>query len=368
MLFITFFSFVLISRSSSTLYFPFKTVSLQSNITSNDKDYNITHYANDHFYLPSFISIKIGSPPQDTKFLIIYSDSGFKIEKSSYCIKDKNYYSFYNKNLSSGFKYINISNYKRKEKLCQDSMQFYTDIELNDEKNYKDIKFYLNSDSNIEESCGIIGLKHDIYKLYKEDITNIFESLKLNDLIQNETWLIKYTSKNEGLFIISPDLNTIYKNYDENKLFTTYREKKDINTWNIIIDKVLSENFNRTINKKGVKAIINNDMDLIEGDWDYYLFITLFYFEPYIKKRICNLEEIPASVYFYFAIECDKEKFSLNDMKKFPILTLVLTCLKSEFKFDYKDVFTETTHKIFFNIIFIIYYIFIRFIIIIRFI
>jgi hypothetical protein len=292
----------------------------------------------------------MGSTYQDSKFLIVYDESGFKIEKSKYCIKDINYLSVYDKNKSSDFKFMNNTQ-KRREKLCEDSMQFFTEIDLKNLIKYEGIKFYLNSEVN-ESPCGIIGLKYDSFKLYSDDITSIFESLKLKKLIKNETWMIKYTSQNEGLFIVSPDLTKIYQDFDENKLFTTYRDKKGANTWNILITKVLSENNNSTINKKPIKGIINNDLDLIEGDGDYYEYITLSYFKPYIKKRICKLEEITVNYYYYFVLECHKKNFTLDDMKKFPTLTLVLTSLNSEFVFDYKDVFVETKYKYFFNIIF----------------
>ena len=351
MLFITFLFFIFISRSSSSLYFPFKTVEIKRNISQNDPEYNISHYVNDHFYVPSFITIKMGSTYQDSKFLIVYDESGFKIEKSKYCIKDDiNYLSVYDKNKSSDFKFMNNTQ-KRREKLCEDSMQFFTEIDLKNLIKYEGIKFYLNSEVN-ESPCGIIGLKYDSFKLYSDDITSIFESLKLKKLIKNETWMIKYTSQNEGLFIVSPDLTKIYQDFDENKLFTTYRDKKGANTWNILITKVLSENNNSTINKKPIKGIINNDLDLIEGDGDYYEYITLSYFKPYIKKRICKLEEITVNYYYYFVLECHKKNFTLDDMKKFPTLTLVLTSLNSEFVFDYKDVFVETKYKYFFNIVF----------------
>ena len=39
-------------------------------------------------------------------------------------------------------------------------------------------------------------------------------------------------------------------------------------------------------------------------------------------------------------------------MKKFPILSLVSIGFQKEFKFDYKDLFTETKYRYFFNIIF----------------
>ena len=39
-------------------------------------------------------------------------------------------------------------------------------------------------------------------------------------------------------------------------------------------------------------------------------------------------------------------------MKKFPTLSLVLVSFQAEFNFTYKDLFTETKHKYFFNVIF----------------
>ena len=123
----------------------------------------------------------------------------------------------------------------------------------------------------------------------------------------------------------------------------------------ILIDKIYSENNNQTINKKALKAEIDNDFGLLEGNGDYYYYITTTYFKEYIKKQICYLNDVHANVYYYFAIECDKEKFGKEDMEKFPILSLVSVSFQKEFTFDYKDLFTETKYKYFFNIIFNIY-------------
>ena len=49
---------------------------------------------------------------------------------------------------------------------------------------------------------------------------------------------------------------------------------------------------------------------------------------------------------------CDKDKFGINDMKRFPTLKFVLDCFQTEFTFTYEDLFTETDHKYFFNVIF----------------
>ena len=352
-----FLSSVLVQITTFSIIFPFKTVSIKGNITSDDINYNISHFANDHYSLPAYITIQIGSPPQNIKFLLTNDDCGFKVGKARKCIYDPDYTSYYNRNISSNFLFTN--NYTKKNSefgnghSCSDNMEFITDMsDLNKKNIFENIGFYLGTDTN-EELCGIIGLELNHYKLYCDSMNNIFESLKHGELIKKQDWIIKYTSKYEGLFIISPDLNQIIKNYDQNKLFVTNTEKKySGHSWKIEIDKVTSEGYNETLNKKKVKAEINNDMDLIEGDWDYYYHITLTYFKDYIKNGTCILEEINIGILYYFAIECDKKKFNIEDMKKFPVLSLTLLCFNSEFKFDYKDLFTETKHKIFFNIIF----------------
>ena len=148
-------------------------------------------------------------------------------------------------------------------------------------------------------------------------------------------------------------MDKIYPNYDINKFLITNSEvKPGDHSWTIVIDKIYSGDKNETINKKAVKAEINNDFGLLEGNEEYYYNITLNYFKDYIKKRICTLDYVDVSYYKYLALGCDKDKFGIEDMQKFPALKLVLVCFESEFTFTYEDLFTETEHKYFFNVIF----------------
>ena len=356
-IFFLLFSFLLISISPSSIIFPFKTMPIKGFPSENDIEYNISHFGNDHYSMPSYISINIGSPPQTIKFMVTHDDCNFIIGKARKCIDNQDYLSHYNRNLSSDFKftdkYTEKNNVFINGKSCSDSMELITDItDLNKKNKYKDIGFYLGTDTN-EEICGIVGLELNQYKTFGYDMNNFFQSFKDSEIIQKPDWIIKYTSKYEGLFIISPDFSQIIKNYDENKLFKINSERgSSLNSWFVVVDKIYSGENNQTINKKTFKAQINNDLDLIEGGWDYYYHITLTYFEYYIKKSICKLEEIQIDMKYYFAIECDKKKLDIEELKKFPELKFVLVCFNSEFKFDYKDLFTETKHKYFFNIIF----------------
>jgi hypothetical protein len=222
-------------------------------------------------------------------------------------------------------------------------------------KKFNDIGFYLGTDTN-DLICGIIGFKNDKYKSVCDDINNIFQSFKLREIINSNDWLIKYTSRDEGLLIFGPEMDKIYPNYDINKFFITNSEVgPGDHSWTIVIDKIYSGDKNETLNKKPVKAEINNDFGLLEGNEEYYYNITLNYFKDYIKKRICTLDYVDVSYYRYLALGCDKDKFGIEDMKKFPALKLVLVCFQSEFIFTYEDLFTETDHKYFFNVIFNIF-------------
>ena len=45
-------------------------------------------------------------------------------------------------------------------------------------------------------------------------MNNIFQSFKLKEIANSNDWLIKYTSKNEGLLIFGPEMDKIYPDYD----------------------------------------------------------------------------------------------------------------------------------------------------------
>ena len=354
-------SIFIIQNSFGMIIFPFKTVNYNKNdeINQDSIEYNATHYINDSFYQPSYITLKIGNPPQDLKALLSYKECSFQIGKGNKCIYKEEYLSHYNRNFSSDFKYtdyFNKTTYEFKNgKSAEDSIYAYTDLALKKLKKLENIGFYLGTDTN-DTLCAIIGFKSDNFKLYCDEINNIFDSFKLREMTNNDNWIMKYNSENEGLLIFDPDLKQIIKNYDSNKLFVFSAERHTSNyVWTILIDKIYSENNNQTINKKEITAAIDNDFGLMEGSGDYYYYITTTYFKDYIKKSICFLNEVKVDLYYYFAIECDKEKFGLEDMKNFPILTLVSMIYQKEFTFDYKDLFTEKKYKYFFNVIFNIY-------------
>jgi len=203
------------------IIFPFKTTeNTTGEIKPNNIKYNTSHFVNDYWSQPAYTSIKIGSIPQEVKVILSYNDCGFKIGKSTNCLNSLNsekYLSHYNRNLSSDFIYTDdyikpIDEFEFNGQSAKDSIYAYTDLEMKNLQKFNDIGFYLGTDTN-DSLCGIIGFKNFKYKSSCEDMNNIFQSFKLKEIANSNDWLIKYTSKNEGLLIFGPEMDKIYPDY-----------------------------------------------------------------------------------------------------------------------------------------------------------
>ena len=356
---------ILFQISLCLIVFPFKTVQNNKNgdINQDKAEYNYTHFMNDYFNQLNYLSMEIGTPPQQLKVILTYQDCGFKIGKSKSCINNTNYLSKYNRNLSSEFiftKYYTLpyTEFGAEGNSAEDSIYAYSDLKLKKYYKFENIGFYLGSDTN-DSLCGIIGFKRDNDE-YSEcnKINNIIRSFKSKYIIPNYQWSLKYTSKDEGIFILGADLNDIISNIDVEKIYVSNSVITNNSFWSFSIQKVICtvNNNNYTVNKEVTRAEINNDFGLIQGTVSYNEFIEKNFFKEYFDKNICKKYMWYLSIYFqYFVIECDKTKFSEKDIKNFPSLEIIAYNSDIKFDFDSKELFTETKNKYFFNIIFPIY-------------
>ena len=210
--------------SSSVIIYPFKTAYVNKNgeIDKNSKDYNATHFMNDYYNRLLYIKLEIGNPPQEIKTILTYDDCSFKIGKAKKCINETEHLSHYNRNKSSDFSYtdfytVHISEFEQDSCSAKDAIYAYTDFNLKNYAKFKDIGFYLGSDTN-DELCGIIGFKMNKYNSGTcPKINNFIRSFKSNNIINNYNWILKYNSLDDGLFIIGSNMNEIIPNYDEKK-------------------------------------------------------------------------------------------------------------------------------------------------------
>ena len=193
------------------------------------------------------------------------------------------------------------------------------------------------------------------YATFCKESNNIIESFKSREIINNYQWILNYTSENEGFLILGANISQLISNFDENNLYKSYsiRGGSDY-PWMIKISKIECGENNYTINYNEINAQIDNDYSLFIGGNSYMIYIENNYFSEYIYKNICikNLINYNNENIRYHIIECDKEKFSISDIKKYPKLSFKMRSFDKKFIFEGKDLFIETKYKFFFSIIF----------------
>ena len=359
------FIFLLFKYSLNMMIFPFKQAPEHKNgdITIDSPKYNSMHFAIDNFNTKLYTEIKIGNPYQKVKVLLEAEECAFKIGKSKKCIYSDEYLSYYNRNNSNDFTYTPVHsmtdmdfNYEQGS-TAEDTIYAYTDMNLQNEIPFKNVGFFLGSDTN-DKLCGIIGLEMDT--IVCDRIYNIVKDCKNKNYINNYNFILKYNSLNEGLFIIGSEFKDVIDKYDGNKTFTVqltsrvgvYRFGFDISKINLVGEKT------ETIDTD-LAGEINNDIYFIVLGAKHLKNYRNTFFDEYIGKEICSINKYDHNPELtlsdkYSLIECNKGNFGDNDFKKFPKFEMYLGNYFEEkkFVFDYKDLFTETKYKYFFNIIF----------------
>ena len=359
------FIFLLFKYSLNMMIFPFKQAPENKNgdITIDSPKYNGTHFAIDNFNTKLYTEIKIGNPYQKVKVLLAAEECAFKIGKSKKCIYSDEYLSYYNRNKSNDFTYTPVHtmtdmdfNYEQGS-TAEDTIYAYTDMNLQNEIPFKNVGFYLGSDTN-DKLCGIIGLEMD--NIVCQRIYNIVKDCKNKKYINNYNFILKYNSLNEGLFIIGSEFKDVIDNYDENKTFTAQMTSRvGVYRYGFDISKIILSGTKKVTMDTDVSGEIYNDNYFIVAGAKHLKSYRDAFFEEYLGKKICfinkydNNPELTMSEK-YSIIECNKGKFGDNDFKKFPNFEMYLGNYFEEkkFVFDYKDLFTETKYKYFFNIIF----------------
>lgn len=348
----------------SMIFFPFGPAFENKNgaIDINNSKYNFSHYLNDYFIRKLYISLKIGSPPQEVKSLLTSEDCGFKIGKSLHCINSNDkYLSVYNRNNSKDFSYTYKFNMSftefddEKGSTAQDSIYAYTDINLKQEKSFKDIGFFLGSDTK-DKLCGIIGFKMDNYLFHCNKISNIIRSFHSTKVITNYKWTLKYNNIDEGVFILGTEMKDLINNFNKDKLLIMKSLMiSGAYPWGFLVNEIKVGKNKDVISNEEKKFEIENDISLIIGSTSYYKYITKNFFETFLKKNSCSINSWENFKYSeYSIIECDKSKFDKNNLINFPELILEVKQDDKIFTLvlDYKDLFTETKYKFFFNVIF----------------
>ena len=352
-----------LKESSPTNFISVKLSNYYENqINSLKNSENITrNFKNFHIKNKYYTTLEIGTSPQKIKAWIDFE------EYSCYLLKDvcplnnskydhENSLTFRKDSLyNSKFTYLDygsaffineiiiINSTDNKRFLIENMPIIFMPSPSNDSKFlsiHKNIEFtnnsclnlgfgYLNNKRHITKNCLLTLLKEN--KMIDYNLFFIF-----NDKIKNEKSLIigNYPEK------IFSDKYKIQKP-KKSKIFIFNKNKS---LWGLEIHVLVTDqrsNYN-------VGVAFKQNLNVIIGTNEYFEFINEIYFGEYISGNICKKEKVNE----YIIINCDKNKFGLKDIIKFPQIKLMEFNFNYTFILDYEDLFLIEENNIIFKVVF----------------
>ena len=299
---------------------------------------------NDRFI---YTKIEMGDPPRNIDSIINFQESLFYISNITNLNIHLN--SSYNSSLSSSFKIISNTTISGFNKIIDEDIYFFKDINYeNGNKNKYNISSILYNDINHNESLfNIIGMQigSNITKPF-----NVINILKNLDIIDNYFWTIKFHNLTQGKIIIG-DLPEKYDKKYENKNLTfinTYSKENGL-FWGLNINSIKFDNV--TINNDLMIGKIEPKILEIFGAYEYIKEIEEIFFGKYKENNICRriIDKLIGEDIYRFV--CDKESFDKSDINLFPNITLINAELNYSFVFTGDELFIEKNNKIYFMIV-----------------
>ena len=316
----------------SLIVFPFKIPE------SKDQSFEIRNNLHSTAYL--------GGSKQLTDFFY-YSDDYLYFLDDESCKGDN----FFIKNFSEYDK-SKYSFYYEDEKIYEinETIYLYKDLKLSTIEKIEEFPFLIKERTliNSQKGCVLLGI---LYKIGNEKRKiNFIEQLKKRELVNNYIWTFKYTSENEGLFIIGGEPHTYDPdNYNESNYLKTNQEFNSTYGWIFPLNKLyIGENQFPT----PISGRISFGFNYILSDDKYNQSIYNQYFKEYIENKTCFYKPVSFGHCYYY---CDKEKFKLEDMSKFPALRMINLDLEAEFNFTGEELFYEGKDYYYFKIVFMEY-------------
>ena len=261
-----------------------------------------------------------------------------------------------------------VGNIKNVTNSTDNFIFFINDLDLKKNVTVKDIQFYYgvnrfeNLTVNNEKICGVIGFniyysdpkckENYFIKILKQK--NIVSSYAFSFIFYNnhtKNTIFSKNNKNDNFLIIGMNETEITKLFNTND----FRSIKVIKAyyWLILVDEIFlsydnstNEITNKTLINTNTKVNFDNEFDFINIQKKDFIFIRDYFFEDYIKKNICMLNEDSSKIYY---ISCDIN--FKEEMNKFPNINFMLRDINYIFTLTYEDLFIEFNQKIYFMIV-----------------
>ena len=356
---------ILIASSYCSNYISMKIKNLVNEQVNNIDDnlFSVEEFINQKIKNALYSKINIGEPSQEIIILIDSEEYSYYLFKDI-CLLD----SFFDENKSTTFQYNNngktfFYNGYGKTIYINETIILKNDINENKEiklnnfpimfmKDPKNDDFF-NQRKSIKDitgkTCMTIGFRH-IANFQDKISKNFLTTLKEFDVIDDYILFIEYDKEgNEEYLILGGYPEEIFK---EKKKYELKNQKathiKFYNRfkpqWGFKCDKVYSGK--EKIEKEEVA--FHHNLGVIYGPYDYRDNIEKVFFNYYFNLNICKKKNDGKFIVYY----CDKEKFTIEEMKKFPELKFVKSDLEETFNLTYSDLFYTKGNNVYFLIVF----------------
>ena len=331
--------------------------------TIPDNNFTFEHFINNTINNLIYTSIKIGTPSQTIKTWINSDELSYFLYKDI-CILD----SYFNENISTSFEtnesktfyyngygtatYINetiilennINDTESKEiKINKFPIMF-----MKDPKNDKMFNNMHSIDEITGKTCATIGFKY--ISNYNDNNSKDFTiTLKAREIIDDYTVFIEFDENgNEKYLILGGYPEEIFENkYNEKNQNSTYIHfyYQKINQWGLSFNKVALGEEDKIYE---VEAGFHYNLGVIYGVESYQSYIEKHFFQKYIDLKICEKNQYKD----YTGYSCNKEKFTIEEMRKFPEIKFIKNDLEESFALTYEDLFFNKGDKIYFLVVF----------------
>jgi hypothetical protein len=323
-----------------------------------------------------YSSINIGEPSQKIKAFLSVMHSYFSLNQNILAKSINDFVSHYEIDKSITFKNISSDIIDLKDYDSAAKEKFELNLFNYDTKQYFNISvddmIFIYNDNNKGKNLSntyylnigfqIINQK----KLKERERFNFINQLKKRNIIKNYDWCIFFEKgkNNNGSFLYNPD-ELIYakgelligdlphsynNNFNNKQLLSTYSIYNDyLFKWALDFSSIY---YNKSINEiqkiemTDVQININNYVIL--APMSYYYNIRRDFFDYYISKKACYIYQGSEYKTFY----CEKsENFTIEDLKKFPILYMAHKEFQYTFELTYEDLFIEKNNKYWFMVV-----------------
>ena len=297
------------------------------------------------------INFKVGSNNETIPFILNFYEYALAIMGSD----------IENNNINQYFNYKNSSSYNIIEENCPFYSHFYSYAIMSSEKfNIQNIfsgeeKFLLITKLSKDFKNykiyfpGILGLNISPLKNVKNIKNyNFIESLKEKNLIDSYSFIVNYSSEDEGEIIFGiKNYNNDYKN---NKIAHTRALQINLNLkWSIVFDII--KYGNQSLEKFSDQGIFRIELGIIIGTNELKIKVKKSFFDYYINQNKCKeLTKDDEQTYFN-----SKTSFICDDdinLTNFKNLSFELKEINTTFIFTYKDLFQKIKNKYVFLIYF----------------